>query len=147
MCRALAKAPWYAARKCKPKNVSCVVSCITTTRIKNILYIFNLLQLAKSTTRKWTDQRSPRTAVEMRPDGEAEWRAATFSARFAPAPPRDNFPTRWGHSAIFHNARIGSGHYADATNERVSARGARRAVPLVCRGSATSRVQGKADLS
>jgi len=61
------------------------------------------------------------------------------SARFAPAHPRDNFPARWDHSAIFHKAHIGSGHCADATNERVSAREARRAAPLVYRGAAIYR--------
>ena len=71
--------------------------------------------------------------------GEAEWRAATPSTRFAPAHPRCNFPARWGHSAIFHNARIGSGHCAYATSERVSARGARHAAPLVYRDAARPR--------
>ena len=75
------------------------------------------------------DHRPPRTAAKMRPNGGAEWRAATPSTRFTPAHPRCDFPARWGHSAAPPNARIGSGHCADATNERVSARGARRAAP------------------
>ena len=75
----------------------------TTSRMHD-----QLIQFAKSTTRKWADHTPARTAVKMRRNGEAEWRAATLSARFAPAHPRCNFPAQWGRSAIFHNARIGS---------------------------------------
>ena len=53
------------------------------------------------------------------------------------APSVQHFPARWDHSANFHSARIGSGHCADATNERVSVWGARRAAPLVHRGAAS----------
>ena len=75
----------------------------------------------------------------MRRNGGAEWRAATPSTRFTPERPRCNSPAQWGHSAIFHNVRIGSGHCADATSECASARGARRAAPLVYRGAAGPR--------
>jgi len=62
------------------------------------IYISDIrhIQFAKSTTRRWADRRPPRTAVEMRPNGEAEWRAATPSTRFAPAHPRCNTSRRDG---------------------------------------------------